>query len=44
MLATAKLPSLGSALPSGFVPHNRSMCGLLLVLELVGCSGLLLGQ
>jgi hypothetical protein len=27
-----------------FVPHNRSMCGLLLALGLLGCSGWLLGQ
>jgi hypothetical protein len=43
-LATAELPSLGSAWPSGFVPHNRRMRDLLLVLELLGCSGWLLGQ
>jgi hypothetical protein len=35
---------LDSASFSGFVPHNRSMRGLLLALELLGCSGWLLGQ
>jgi hypothetical protein len=35
---------LDSASPSGFVPHNRSMRDLLLALELLGCSGWLLGQ
>jgi hypothetical protein len=35
---------LGNASPSGFVPHNRNMCGLQLVLELLGCYGWLLGQ
>jgi hypothetical protein len=44
LLATAELPSLDSASPSGFVPHNRSTHGLLLALELLGCSGWLLGQ
>jgi hypothetical protein len=44
MLAAAEWPSLGSASPSGLVPHNGSMCGLLLALELLGCSGWLLGQ
>ena len=33
-----------SASPSGLVPHNGSMSGLLLVLELLGCSDSLLGQ
>jgi hypothetical protein len=41
---TAELPSLDNASSNGFVPHNRSMCDLLLVLELFGCSGWLLGQ
>jgi hypothetical protein len=44
LLATAELLSLDSSSPSGFVLHNRSMCGLLLVLGLLGCSGWLLGQ
>jgi hypothetical protein len=35
---------LGNASPNDFVPHNRSMRGLLLALELLGCSGWLLGQ
>jgi hypothetical protein len=35
---------LVSASPSGLVPHNGSMSGLLLVLELLGCSSSLLGQ
>jgi hypothetical protein len=35
---------LGNASPSGLVPHNGSMHDLLLVLELLGCSGWLLGQ
>jgi hypothetical protein len=43
-LAAAELPSLGNASPSGLVPHNGSMHGLLLALELLGCSGWLLGQ
>jgi hypothetical protein len=38
------LPSLGSDSPSGLVPHNGNMCGLLLALELLGYSGWLLGQ
>jgi hypothetical protein len=44
LLATAKLPSLDNASPYGFVPHNRRMHDLLLALELLGCSGWLLGQ
>jgi hypothetical protein len=43
LLATVELLSLDSSSPSGFVLHNRSMCGLLLVLGLLGCSGWLLG-
>jgi hypothetical protein len=43
-MATAKLPPLGNVSPSGLVPHNGNMCGLLLALELLGCSGWLLGQ
>jgi hypothetical protein len=38
------LPSLDSASSSGFVPHNRSKRGLLLALELLDCSGWLLGR
>jgi hypothetical protein len=30
--------------PSGLIPHNGNMCGLLLALDLLGCSGWLLGQ
>ena len=41
---TTEWPSLGSASPSGLVPHNGSMHDLLLALELLGCSGWLLGQ
>jgi hypothetical protein len=44
LLATDELLSSDSASPSGFVPHNRSMHDLLLALELLGCSGWLLGQ
>jgi hypothetical protein len=43
-LAAAELPSLGNDSPSGLVPHNGNMRGLLLALELLGCSGWLLGQ
>jgi hypothetical protein len=35
---------LGTDSPSGLVPHNGNMCGLLLALELLGCSSWLLGQ
>jgi hypothetical protein len=35
---------LGNDSPSGLVPHNGNICGLLLALELLGCSGWLLGQ
>jgi hypothetical protein len=38
------LPSSDSALPSGVVPHNRSMRDLLLEMEPLDCSGWLLGQ
>jgi hypothetical protein len=38
------LLSSDNASPSGFVPHNKSMRGLRLALELLGCSGWLLGQ
>jgi hypothetical protein len=43
-LATAELPSLGNDSPSGLVPHSGNMHDLLLVLELLGCCGWLLGQ
>jgi hypothetical protein len=43
-LAAAELPSLGNDLPSGLVPHSGNMRGVLLALELLGCSGWLLGQ
>ena len=43
-LTAAELLSLGNDSPSGLVPHNGNMCDLLLVLELLGCSGWLLGQ
>jgi hypothetical protein len=38
------LPSSDTASPSGCVPHNRNMRGLLLALELLGYSSWLLGQ
>jgi hypothetical protein len=37
------LLSLGNDLPSGLVPHNENIRDLLLALELLGCSGWLLG-
>jgi hypothetical protein len=40
----AELLSLGNDSPNGLVLHSGNMCGLLLVLELLGCSGWLLGQ
>jgi hypothetical protein len=43
-LAAAELLSLGNDSPSGLVPHSGNMCGLLLALELLGCSIWLLGQ
>jgi hypothetical protein len=43
-LAVAELLSLGNDSLSGLVPHSVNICGLLLALELVGCSGWLLGQ
>jgi hypothetical protein len=43
-LAAAELLSLGNDLPNGLVPHSGNMHVLLLVLELLGCSGWLLGQ
>jgi hypothetical protein len=35
---------LGNDSPSGLVPHNGNIHDLLLALELLGCSGWLLGQ
>jgi hypothetical protein len=35
---------LGNDAPSGLVPHSGNICSLLLALELIGCSGWLLGQ
>jgi hypothetical protein len=43
-LAAAELLSLGNDSPSGLVPHNGNIRDLLLPLELLGCSGWLLGQ
>jgi hypothetical protein len=43
-LVVAELPSLGNDLPIGLVPHSGNMRDLLLALELLGCSGGLLGQ
>jgi hypothetical protein len=43
-LAAAELHSLGNDLPSGLTPHSGNMRDLLLALELLGCSGWLLGQ
>ena len=43
-LTVAELLSLANDSPSGIVPHNGNICGLLLALELLGCSGWLLGQ
>jgi hypothetical protein len=42
-LAAAELLSLGNDSPNGHVPHSGNM-RVLLVLELLGCSGWLLGQ
>jgi hypothetical protein len=42
-LVAAELLSLGNGLPSGLIPHSGNMHGLLLALELLGCSGWLLG-
>jgi hypothetical protein len=38
-LTVAELLSLGNDLPSGLVPHNGNIRGLLLALELLGCWG-----
>jgi hypothetical protein len=35
---------LGNAMPSDLVPHSGNIHGLLLVLELLGCSYWLMGQ
>jgi hypothetical protein len=35
---------LGNDSPNGLVPHSGNMHSLLLALELLGCSGWLLGQ
>jgi hypothetical protein len=43
-LAAAELLSLGNDSPSGLVLHSGNMCGLLLALVVLGCSGWLLGQ
>jgi hypothetical protein len=43
-LAAAELLSLDNASPNGLVPHSGNMNDLLLALELLGCSGWLLGQ
>jgi hypothetical protein len=43
-LAAAELLSLGNDSPNGLVPHSGNMRGLLLALELLCCSGWLLGQ
>jgi hypothetical protein len=42
-LAVAELLSLGNDSPNGLVPHSGNTHGLL-ALELLGCSGWLLGQ
>jgi hypothetical protein len=43
-LAAAELLSLGNGSPSSLVPHSGNTRGLLLALELLGCSGWLLVQ
>jgi hypothetical protein len=43
-LTAAELLSLGNDSPSGLVPHNGNIRGLLFALELLGYSGWLLGQ
>jgi hypothetical protein len=43
-LAAAELLSLGNDSPNGLVPHSGNMHDLRLALELLGCSGWLLGQ
>jgi hypothetical protein len=44
LLATTELLSLGNDSPNGLVPQSGNMHDLLLALELLGCSGWLLGQ
>jgi hypothetical protein len=43
-LATVVLLSLGNDSPNGLVPHSGNMHDLFLALEMLGCSGWLLGQ
>jgi hypothetical protein len=43
-LAAAELLSLGNDSPNGLIRHSGNMHDLLLALELLGCSGWLLGQ
>jgi hypothetical protein len=43
-LAAAELLSLGNDSPNGLVPHSGNMHDLRLALELLGCSGWLLGR
>jgi hypothetical protein len=43
-LTAAEPLSLGNESRSGLVPHNGNIHDLLLVLDLLGCSGWLLGQ
>jgi hypothetical protein len=43
-LAVVELLSLGNVSPNGLVPHSGNTHDLLLALELLGCSGSLLGQ
>jgi hypothetical protein len=43
-LTAAELLSLGNDSPNGLIPHNGNMCDLLLLLELLGSSGWLLGH
>jgi hypothetical protein len=43
-LSAAELLSLGNVMPSGLVPHSGNIHGLLVALELLGCSDWLLGQ
>jgi hypothetical protein len=41
--AAAELLPLSNDSRSGLFPHNGNICGLLLALELLGCSGWFLG-
>jgi hypothetical protein len=43
-MSVAELLSLVNDSPNGLVPHSGNMHDLLLALELLGCSGWLLGQ